>query len=83
MVFPRYHRTTMVFIVYLRSLFCTGALLARAAKLRRGSLVPRPFKSYAEKGSGETCIPWHFGSARQGLDAANQIVEQCLRHGHV
>ena len=32
-----------VFIVYLRSLFCTGALVARAAKLRRDSALSLSF----------------------------------------
>ena len=43
-VFPRYHHFTIMAIrylsyIYLRSLFCTGVLIAQVAMLRRDCLV--------------------------------------------
>ena len=45
------------------------------------SLVPSLFYRTRKK-SLVKCI-FNFGSMRQDLDAANQIAEQSLRHGHV
>ena len=46
------------------------------------SLVPSPF-FIARGKKGLVKRVFNFGSVRQDLDAANQIAERQLRHGHI